>query len=320
MKKLLALLLALMMLMSLAACSSSSSDEEETEDETETEEAVEEEEEEEAEEAEEEEAEEEAEEEEYLEATTIYVDIAASMSSSFEEIVALYAEYQPNVTVSINSGSSGTLLTQIEESAGVDHDIFFSAGKKQVTTLDETDGLVVEGSIVELLRNSLCLVTGVDSGTTVTGWDDISNAANIALCDGTVPVGKYSREAFVSLGILEDTDDNSAYTSDEISEALGGIEINECADVAVAAQAVAEGSNEIGTVYYTDWYDWQDDLVILAQDDDGELTGAIIYPVCQVANPNADEAELAATEDFLAFLQSDEVLEIFVEHCFVLNE
>ena len=99
----------------------------------------------------------------------------------------------------------------------------------------------------------------------------------MALCDGSVPVGKYSREAFVSLGYLPDTDDNSAYTSPEISEALGGIEINECADVSVAAQAVAEGSNEIGTIYYSDYYDFQDDLNIIAQDN-GTLTGPIVYP------------------------------------------
>jgi molybdate transport system substrate-binding protein len=253
-----------------------------------------------------------------LEATTVYVDIAASLSSSFDEIIPLYNESQPNVTISINSGSSGKLLTEIEEAAGHGVDIFFSAGKKQVTTLNETDGLVVEGSIVELLQNQLCLVTGKDSGTAVTGWENIADAANMALCDGTVPVGKYTREAFVALGYLEDSDDNSAYTTDDVSAALGGLEINECANVSVAAQAVAEGSNEIGTIYYSDYFDFQDDLDIIAQDDN-TLTGPIIYPVCQVANPEADDAELAATEDFLAFLQTDEVKQIFVDHCFAIN-
>lgn len=254
-----------------------------------------------------------------LAATTVYVDIAASLVSSFDEIIPLYNESQPNVTISTNSGSSGKLMQEIEEAAGHGIDIFFSAGKSQVTTLNETDGLVVEGSIVELLQNSLCLVTGNDSGTTVTGWDDIANASNMALCDGSVPVGKYSREAFVSLGYLEDTDNNSAYTTAEVSAALGGIEINETADVAVTSQAVAEGSNEIGTIYYSDYYDFQDSLTIIAQDD-GTLTGPIIYPVCQISNPEADEAELAATADFLAFLQTPEVAEIFANHCFIVSE
>ncbi len=253
-----------------------------------------------------------------LAATTVYVDIAASLVSSFEEIIPLYNETQPNVTISINSGSSGKLMQEIEEAAGHGVDIFFSAGQSQVTQLDETDGLVVDGTTVNLLQNELCLVTGKDSGTAVTGWDNLSNAANMALCDGSVPVGKYSREAFVSLSLLPDTDDNSTYTSDEVSAALGGVEINECANVSVAAQAVAEGSNEVGTIYSSDYYDFQDALTILAQDD-GTLTGPIVYPVCQIANPGADEAELAATEDFLAFLQTSAVQEIFQNHCFIVN-
>ena len=96
------------------------------------------------------------------------------------------------------------------------------------------------------------------------------------------------------------------------------MEINECGNVSVAAQAVAEGSNEVGTIYYSDYYDFQDALTILAQDD-GTLTGPIVYPVCQIANPEADEEELAATEDFLAFLQTPAVQEIFQNHCFIVN-
>ncbi len=249
--------------------------------------------------------------------TTIYVDAAASMSSSFQELTERYAETHPDVTISMNTGSSGTLLAQIEESNGVGHDIFFSAGKKQVDTL-KGEGLVVDGSDVELLSNQLCLVTGKDSGTAVTGWEDITAAGNMALCDGTVPVGRYSREALVTLGYLSPIEDNSAYSGEDIAAALNGMEINECSDVAAAAQAVAEGSNEVGFIYYTDWYDYQEQLDILAQDD-GTLTGAIIYPVCQVVNAEADKAELAAAEEFLAFLQSDEALEVFETHCFLVN-
>ena len=36
-------------------------------------------------------------------------------------------------------------------------------------------------------------------------------------------------------------------------------------------------------------------------------------------NPNADEALLAATEDFLNFIKSDEILDVFAEYCFVVN-
>lgn len=256
---------------------------------------------------------------EQLAATTVYVDIAASLSSSFDEIIPLYNETQPNVTISINSGSSGKLMQEIEESAGHGVDIFFSAGKSQVKQLDETDGLVTAGTSVDLLQNQLCLVTGNNSGTAVTGWDNITEASNMALCDGSVPVGKYSRIAFVALGLLPESNDPAAYTTEEVSKALGNMEINECANVSVTAQVVAEGSNEIGTIYYSDYYDFKDDLTILAQDD-GTLTGPIVYPVCQITNPEADEAEQAAAADFLAFLQTPEVAEIFANHCFIVGE
>lgn len=298
-KKLLALLLAASMTLGLAACGSSTSG-----DDTATNEP----------------AGSATANTEALEETTIYIDIAASLEAVFTDvIIPAYKEVQPNVTIEYNTGSSGTLLSGIEEANGVGHDLFFSAGKSQVTTLDETDGLVVEGSIVNLLSNELCLVKGNNSETAVTGWDNLSDAKTMALCGGSVPVGKYSRIALVSLGVLDEADDPSVYTSEQISAALGGVEIDEADDVEVAAAKAVEGSVEVATIYYSDYYNHQDDLTIIAQDD-GTLTGAITYPVCLVANPEATDAETAAAEDFLAFLQTDACLAAYAEYCFIVNE
>ena len=308
MKKVIALLLALAMVLGLAACGSSGSDEPAA---PETEAATA------AADAETEPAEEPA---AVLEATTIYVDAAASLEAVFEEvIIPAYAEVQPNVTIVANYAGSGALLTGIEEANGVNHDIFFSAGKAQVRTLDETDGMVVEGSTVELLSNELCLVRGNDTETAVTGFANIGDAEIIGLCPGSVPVGKYSRIALVSLGILEETEDPAAYTSEEISAALGGVQIDETSDVEDAAVKAVEGTVEVATIYYSDYYNHQNDLTIIEQDD-GTLTGPIIYPVCQVANPEADEAESAAAADFLAFLQTQVCLDAYEEYCFIVNQ
>ncbi len=319
MKKILSLLLALSLVLSLAACGSSSSsssasgstssgDSSEAGDSSAADASTS---------AEDEDTD--TEETEYLEETTIYIDIAASLEAVFVDvIIPAYAEVQPNVTVEYNTGSSGTLLAAIEEANGIGHDIFFSAGKSQVTTLNETDGLVVEDSIVELLSNQLCLVKGNDTETEVTSWETLNLANTMALCGGSVPVGKYTRIALVSLGFLAEADDPSAYTSAEISEALGGVEIDEADDVEVAAAKAVEGSVEVATIYYSDYYNHQDDLTIIAQDD-GTLTGNIIYPVCQVANSEADDAETAAAADFLAFLQTDVCLEAYAEYCFIVN-
>ena len=52
---------------------------------------------------------------EALEAAEIQVFIAASLDNAFQEIIQLYNETQPNITVRTNADSSGTLLTQIQE-------------------------------------------------------------------------------------------------------------------------------------------------------------------------------------------------------------
>jgi molybdate transport system substrate-binding protein len=325
--KILAMIMAAAMLLSLCACGSSAassaatSEAAEASEVSETAAPVEETVEEPAEEeASAQEAEEPAEAEteetgEVLEAAEVQVFIAASLNAVFEDIIALYNESQPNVTISINADSSGTLQTQIEE--GYACDIFFSAGKKQMTALEE-GGFVIDGTNTPLLKNQLCLVTYPGSGTAVTGFEDLDKATSIALADGSVPVGKYTRTALMNLGILAETDDASAYTTEEVSEALGGVEINECGNVSKVAQAVAEGSNEVGTVYYSDYYDFQDQLEILAQDD-GTLTGDIIYPVARITNVEADDAETAAADDFFAFLQTDEVMKLYEDYCFIIG-
>ena len=254
------------------------------------------------------------------EQTTVYIDIAASLEAVFvDKIIPKFEKQNPGVKIEYNTGSSGKLLSGIEEANGIGHDLFFSAGKKQVTTLDETDGLVVDGSIVNLLSNELRLVKGNNVETAVTGWDNLADAKSLAICGGSVPVGKYTRIALVSLGILPETEDPSAYTTEEISAALNGMEIDEADDVEVAAAKAAEGSVDAATIYYSDYYNHKDELTILAQDD-GTLTGNIIYPVCQVANPEATEAESAATQDLLAFLQTDYCLQAFEEYCFIVNK
>ena len=191
--------------------------------------------------------------------TTVYIDIAASLEAVFvDKIIPEFEKQNPNVKIEYNTGSSGKLLSGIEEANGIGHDLFFSAGKKQVTTLDETDGLVVDGSIVNLLANELCLVKGNNTETEVTGWDTLSKAKSMALCGGSVPVGKYSRIALIALGVLPENDDPASITTEEISTALGGIEIDEADDVEVAAAKAVEGAVDVATIYYSDYYNHQD--------------------------------------------------------------
>ncbi len=247
--------------------------------------------------------------------TEVKLFAAASLKTVMEELITVYNEKQPNVKIVGSYDSSGTLLTQIEEGAACD--IFFSAAQKQMNTLQE-DNLVVEGTRYNVLNNQLCVVTYKGSDTKVTGLSDIKNAANLALADGSVPVGKYTRQAMVAAKMLPEAEDVSKITTKEVSEALGGIEINECANVSAVTAAVAEASNEVGTVYKSDTYGLEDKLEIL-EIVPYDLTGDIIYPVAQVANKEADDLEKQAAQDFIKFLISDEAKAIFDKYYFDTN-
>ena len=190
----------------------------------------------------------------------IQVFIAASLENAFQDIIALYGESQPNITVTYCADSSGTLLSQIQE--GFECDIFFSAGARQIDEL-ERSGLAMDGTRVDLLQNKVALITYKGSGTSVTTLSEIGSASSVALAGSSVPVGQYTRTALQALGILDSGRDAADFTAQEVSEALGGVEINETANVSATLNAVAEGSNEVGTVYYSDAYSRIDDVEIL---------------------------------------------------------
>lgn len=252
---------------------------------------------------------------EFLDNAEIQVFIAASLDNAFQDIVALYNQSQPNVTVTLNADSSGTLLTQIQE--GFTCDIFFSAAAAQINTAEE-EGLSIEGSRVDLLKNTLDLITYKDSGTKVTSLENLSDASSMALADGSVPAGKYTRAALQKLGVLDETLTAADITTPEVSEALGGLEINEVSNVSKALEAVAEGSNEVGTVYHSDAYSRIDDIEII-ESVSTDLTGEILYPMVRIQNAEATKAVTTAADDFFAFLQTPEVIEIFEKYMFISN-
>ena len=259
---------------------------------------------------------------------TVTLFAAKSLNSVMEELIPQYEKAHPGIKIVGSYDSSGTLMQQIEEGAACD--LFFSAAQKQMNELEEK-GFVVEGTRADVVNNQVCVVTYKDSGTQVTGLSDIAKAANLALADGSVPVGKYTRQALINADLMPDyvaakekegvekkDIDASLITTEEVSDALGGIEINECANVGAVTAAVAEGSNEVGTVYRSDSYGHEKELEIL-EIVSCELTGNVIYPVAQIVNPEADEAEAAAAKAFAEYLVSDEAKAVFEKYLFDTN-
>ncbi len=249
------------------------------------------------------------------EKTKVTLFAAKSLNGVVDELIASYQTDNPDVEIVPSYDSSGTLMEQIKE--GAECDIFFSAAQKQMDTLEEA-GLVVAGSRKNVVNNQVCVVTYAGSNTKVTGLADIAGAESLALADGSVPVGKYTRQAFVNAGMLPDAEDVSLISTQEVSEALGGIEINECANVGAVTAAVAEGSNEVGTVYKSDTYGLEDQLQIL-EIISYDLTGNVIYPIARIKNEETDENESTAATNFIDYLTSDSAKTVYEKYYFDTN-
>lgn len=304
-KKVLSLMLAGAMVLSMAACGSQNTDQGAANDTSAK-----------AEQSDSSEAAKENSDSEELESTQITVFAAASLENALNEVIKKYNETQPNVTIVPSYDSSGTLLAQIEEGAACD--VFFSAAQKQMDTLQNDDQLVVDGTRHNVVNNQVVVITYKGSGTAVTGLENLKDAKSIAMADGSVPVGKYTRQAMVNAGMLDAVDDVSTIPTDVISQALDGVEINEFGNVSAVKTQVAEGSNEVGTVYYSDTYGLEDKLDIL-QVISYDLTGNVIYPIAQVKNDEADELEQKAALDFVNFVKSDAAKAIFDSYYFDTN-
>lgn len=228
----------------------------------------------------------------------VYVFIAASLSNSMEEIQKNFNAIYPDVEILYNADSSGTLQTQIEEGARCD--IFFSAARKQMDALLE-EGLAKEESAVDLLENKVVLIKPAGGETAVTGFENITDAANLALAGDSVPVGQYAREIFTNLGIMDDVEK---------------MEINEGKNVTEVLAAVSEGSNEVGVVYATDAASVADSVEILAEAPAGSLNTPVLYPIGLIEDAEATEGDLKAAEVFLEYLQSEDALKVFEEYGF----
>ena len=245
----------------------------------------------------------------------IQVFIAASLKTVMTEIAAEYNKEHPNTEIIFNADSSGKLLTQIQE--GFACDIFFSAAQKQMDEL-EKGGQVIEGTRKNVLNNQLVVITRKESGTAVTGLGDLDKAKSIALADGSVPAGRYTRQALIALGILGAGDDSSKITTQEVSDALGGVEISEEGNVSKVLTAVVEDASEVGTTYYSDTFGFEDQLTIL-ETVSYDLTGYIIYPVCRVTNKEASKTQTQAADDFYQFILSDKAKTILDKYYFDTN-
>lgn len=231
-------------------------------------------------------------------AVTIMAAAAASLEYSFEdELIPMFEEKYPYITVEGTYDSSGKLQTQIEQ--GMQADVFMSAAKKQMNTLVD-ENLADRDSVVDLLENKIVLITGTKMQTDLKEFTDIKNAETIAIGDpASVPVGQYTQEALTSLGLWDEVSAKASLGTN-VTEVLNW---------------VAEGSAQAGVVYATDAATTEK-VKIIAEAPEGSLSEKVIYPAGIVStSEHKEEAKL-----FTEFLQSDEAFSVFEEYGFTPNK
>jgi molybdate transport system substrate-binding protein len=116
-----------------------------------------------------------------VQSTELVVFAAASMTETMEQIAELYKKKTPNVKLTYNFDSSGTLKTQIQE--GAECDLFISAGQRQMDQLDSaasssvnTEGLdfVLQGTRTNFLENKVTLCVPKENPANITSFADLA--------------------------------------------------------------------------------------------------------------------------------------------------
>lgn len=275
MRKIFALLIAAVMVLSFAACAAPAAEETAAPEETVPE----------------------------AEPVELIVFAAASMTETMNQIAEMYKTVAPNVTLTYNFDSSGTLKTQIQE--GAECDLFISAGQKQMNQLDitadpevNTDKLdfVLEGTRINLLENRVTLCVPEGNPKDIKSFDDLADKLKegsvlMAMGNSDVPVGQYTQKILAFYGL------------DEEKLAKDGV-ITYGTNVKEVTTQVTEASVDCGVVYCTDAFSAGLTPVDYATK---EMCGQVIYPAA-VLNVSGNQE---AAKEFLAYLRTDEAMKVF---------
>jgi len=141
-------------------------------------------------------------------------------------------------------------------------------------------------------------IAGAGAKTTVTGFENITDAASIAIGDpGSVPAGQYAEEILTSLGSWD-------LVKARASHGTNTTEVT---------RWVSEGSAEVGIVFITDAANVKNKVRVIAVPPEGSLKTPVVYPVGLMTGLG-DKAE--AAQALIEFLKSPEALEVYEKYGF----
>ena len=210
--------------------------------------------------------------------TSLLISAAASLKEVLVEIQPLYQQSQPNVNINYNFGSSGTLQQQIEQ--GAPTDIFISAAKKQVDTLEQK-GLLVTGSRNIIAKNRLVLIVPKNA-VGINSFYSLKDAKVKKIAIGeprSVPAGQYAQQVLEKLKIWTEVKSKLVFANN-VRQVLASVE---------------SGNADTGLVYATDAKISNRVKVVVTADE--KYHSPIIYPLAVVKRSN----NVNAAKEFAQF-------------------
>jgi molybdate transport system substrate-binding protein len=227
------------------------------------------------------------------------------MTETLTKLAETYEQEHPEITISFNFDSSGTLETQILE--GSDCDLFVSAAQKQMNELDkdaapdtnpDNNDELLEGTRTDLLENKVALAVPDGNPKNIQSFDDLAQGLKdgsilLAIGNSDVPVGQYTQKILAYYDL-----------SEEDLASAGCITYG--SNVKEVTVQVSEASVDCGIIYQTDAFSAKLTVVDTASAD---MCGQVIYPAAVLKNSaHPDEAKA-----FLAYLQTPEAQQVFEE-------
>jgi len=221
--------------------------------------------------------------------TVLTISAAASMEDALLHIKKQYEANHPNVSLSFNFASSGTLQKQIEQGAPVD--IFISAAAGPFENL-KTKGFIVPQQSDDLVYNELVLITSNMFRTPIDSLHDLTREPIKTIAIGipeTVPAGTYAKKWLKSEKLWEPLNNKLVFAK----------------DVRQVLMYVESQNAEAGIVYRTDALLSKDVRIVMKASN--SINRQIIYKAGIIqSSPYKEEAM-----DFLRYLQSTEAEKVF---------
>ncbi|WFA85220.1 molybdate ABC transporter substrate-binding protein [Paenibacillus amylolyticus] len=232
------------------------------------------------------------------ETVDLTISAAASLTDAMKEIETNYELANPYIELNFNFGASGALQQQIEQ--GAPADVFVSAATKNMNALVD-ENLIASGDQKNLLQNSLVAIVPADGNHTVTSETDLTSDSIKTVAIGipeSVPAGTYAKEALTNAKLWDELE----------SKLVQG------KDVRQVLQYVETGNADAGFVYKTDALT-SDQVKIAFEVDKNSYTPAN-YPIGIIEGTK----HRTEAEQFYAYLQTPEVLDIFAKYGFTIPE